>query len=253
MSAACEYARFRHVFDDGDMTRLGREPEDPRVLAAARNNAEWCDLVCRTHGAATAFHPDAWVSATRSPPGYPDSVTLHGWAVAADLLTQVDRSPGCSVKDSFASLDLSGSGFDVLFDAEWIHRPAPAATDIGVLRWSVVETLDELRAWTAAHEAGAVLRPALLDDPAVMVLLATDAGGNVAAGVIGNRSRTVVGLSNLFTVSADPDEAWAGAVAALSAVFPGLPLVGYECGEDLTAAHRAGFTSVGRLRVWLNA
>jgi hypothetical protein len=86
----------------------------------------------------------------------------------------------------------------------------------------------------------------------VAVLLATDAGGNVAAGAIGNRSGTVVGLSDLFTVSADPDAVWTSAVAALSAGFPGLPLVGYERGEDLAVAHRAGFTSVGRLRVWRN-
>jgi|GEM_PF-4184054 hypothetical protein len=34
----------------------------PRAVAAAFNNAEWCDLVCRTHGAVTAFTTGAWVS-----------------------------------------------------------------------------------------------------------------------------------------------------------------------------------------------
>lgn len=38
----------------------------PRAVAAAFNNAQWCDLVCRTHGAVTAFSADAWVSETRS-------------------------------------------------------------------------------------------------------------------------------------------------------------------------------------------
>jgi hypothetical protein len=33
-------------------------------------------------------------------------------------------------------------------------------------------------------------------------------------------------------------------------IFPGLPLVGYECGYELAAAHRAGFETVGPLRVW---
>jgi hypothetical protein len=113
-------------------------------------------------------------------------------------------------------------------------------------------SVDELRIWAAAHGGGVVFRPALLDDPSVAVLLATDAVGRLVAGGIGNRSRSVVGLSNLFTVSADPHEAWAGAVAALSGVFPRLPLVGYERGEDLAAAHAAGFTSVGSLRVWRN-
>jgi hypothetical protein len=259
------------------------------LLEAARNNAEWCDLVCRTHGGATAFHTDAWVTATRSPPAYPDAVTLHGSAVADDILALIDRSSGCSVKDSFASLDLSGSGFDVLFEAEWIHRPAAAPVPTDRLRWRVVKTVDELQAWASAHGGGAVFRPALLDDPTVAILSATDVDGGpgtdvggalvtnvdgdlatdvdrdlagagwadsggphrLVAGAIGNRSQTVVGLSNLFTVSAAPDEAWAGAVATLSAVFPGLPLVGYEQGEDLVAALRAGFTSAGSLRVWV--
>jgi hypothetical protein len=37
----------------------------------------------------------------------------------------------------------------------------------------------------------------------------------------------------------------------LRATIPDLPLVGYEIGEDLSAAHRAGFRSIGPLRVWL--
>jgi hypothetical protein len=241
------------MIDDGRLTTSGRDADDPRALAAARNNAEWCDLVCRTHGAATAFHAHAWLTATRSPSAYPDAVTLHRSAAVDDLLTLIDGSTGCSVKDSFASLDLSGSGFEVLFDAEWIYRPATATAGVGALSWKVVETVDELRVWAAAHGGGVVFHPALLHDPAVAVLSATDAAERLAAGVIGNRSRGVIGLSNLFTVSADPDEAWAGAVAALSRVFPGLPLVGYERGEDLAAAHRAGFTGVGQLRVWRNA
>jgi hypothetical protein len=40
--------------------------------AAVRNNAEWCDLVCRTHGAATSFDAVAWTSATRTPNHYPE-------------------------------------------------------------------------------------------------------------------------------------------------------------------------------------
>jgi hypothetical protein len=235
------------------MTKPGRDAADPRAVAAARNNAEWCDLVCRIHGAATAFHADAWVTATRSPPAYPDAVTLHDPAAADDLLGRIDSTAGCSVKDSFASLDLAGRGFRVLFDAEWIHRPvATATTAAHGLRWSVATTADDIDVWAAAHGGGAVFQPTLLDDPTVAVLSATDREGRVAAGAIGNRSRTVVGLSNLFTVSADIDQAWSGAVAALSIIFPDLPLVGYERGEDLAAAHRAGFVSIAPLRVWLS-
>ena len=58
-------------------------------------------------------------------------------------------------------------------------------------------------------------------------------------------------FSNLFTVTGDEEQAWAGAIAAISARFPGLPLVGYEGDAGLPTAHRTGFVSVGRLRVWL--
>jgi len=78
------------------------------------------------------------------------------------------------------------------------------------------------------------------------------AGGDLVAGVIGNRGASVVGLSNLFVPAADPDQVWAEAGDAVGEQFPGLPLVGYENGPSLRAAHRVGFASVGSLRVWLN-
>ena len=33
-------------------------------------------------------------------------------------------------------------------------------------------------------------------------------------------------------------------------IRPGLPIVGYERGEDLAAARQAGFTVLGPLRIW---
>jgi hypothetical protein len=223
---------------------------DSRAVAAARNNAEWCDLVCRTHGINTTFEPDVWVAQRRSPPLYPDAVTLSDRPPAGDVVRRVDSSTGCSVKDSFASVDLSPEGFRLLFDAEWIYRESaehPARVAAG---WSLVRTPDQLRTWAAAHGGGEVFRPALVNDPAVAIVVAYDDEG-VAAGAIGNRSASVVGVSNLFTVTADEDQAWAGAIAAISACFPGMPLVGYEGDPGLPAAHRAGFVSVGPLRVWL--
>ena len=95
-------------------------------------------------------------------------------------------------------------------------------------------------AWGAAHGGGEVFGPVLHDDPAVTFLMAR-----------GYRSRSVVGVSNLFTTTADIDQAWAGATAVISAQNPDLPLVGYENEASLQAARRASFVSVGPLRVWL--
>ena len=179
-------------------------------------------------------------------------VTLRDGPRATDALRRVDRSPGCSVKDSFACVDLTSEGFRPLFDAEWIQRP-PASPAMGSdFGWSAVRTPDELRAWGAVHGGGDVFRPTLLEEPAVAVLVARDACATIVAGVIGHRRDAVVDVSNLFSTVPDPDQVWTGAVAAISGWAPGRRLVGYESGASLAAAHRAGFASIGALRVWLS-
>jgi hypothetical protein len=221
----------------------------PYTQTAARNNADWCDLVCRSHDIATAFDDGRWVALRRSPPMYPDAVTLAERLEAVEVLRGIDTSAGCSVKDSFASLDLSPEGFRVLFDAEWIRRPSGGPHGNSGLTWASVGTADALRTWAGAHGGGEIFRPVLLDDPAVLVLTACD-GDVLLGGAVGNRSADAVGISNVFTTTGEADRIWAGAVETISARFPGLPLVGYEAGADLAAAHRAGFVSTGPLRVW---
>jgi hypothetical protein len=226
--------------------------------AAARNNADWCASVCRSHGIPGTFGETAWWSSRRTPPYYPDAITLHRDARPADFLPQIDTtSPGCSVKDSFAALDLTPGGFAELFTAQWIHRPvelpAPAAP---ALRTTRVSTVAQLRDWQAAWHGGNgtpdVFRPALLDDPSVLVLALHD-GEDLAGGVILNRSTGLVGLSNLFAVgSSDAAAIWSSAITAAASHFPGLPLVGYEHGDDLTLALASGFAALGALRIWLH-
>src|SRR5437660_9690028 len=98
---------------------------DDRARCAAANNARWCDLVCRSHGIPTAMAPGLWVALERSPELYPDAVTLLPSVSVQDVLAAVQDGPGCSVKDSFATLDLGRAGFDELFQAQWIfHEPA---------------------------------------------------------------------------------------------------------------------------------
>ncbi len=213
------------------------------TTAAARNNAEWCDLVCHSHAIPTSVVRDVWAAHRRSPPLYPDAVTLAPSASVDAILDRTDTADGCSVKDCFASVDLGGHGFHVLLEAEWIYR-SHTDTTVDGLRWSPAHSLELKEVWNEA------LLPSLLIEPSVAVLVAR-AGDEIVAGVIANRSRDVVGLSNLVVLAADRDEVWTGAVAAISARFPGLALVGYESGDDLTAARRAGFESVGPLRVWL--
>jgi transposase-like protein len=72
---------------------------DARAVAAVRNNAEWCDAVCRAHGITTSFDPHVWVALRRSPPMYPDAVTLTECASASDVL----RVDGCRLPAASAS------------------------------------------------------------------------------------------------------------------------------------------------------
>lgn len=227
------------------------------VRAAARNNAEWCDAVCRAHGLQGEFRADAWVSAHRTPPLYPDAVTLTADTSAREVLARIDvASPGCSIKDSFACLDLSPAGFEVLFDAQWIYRPAdrPAPTPPEGIRWDRVQNTGDLVAWEAAWNGDqgitGLFRPALLTDDTAF-FLAGYAGGQVVAGAVASRTESVVGISNLFTSDDDLEGAWAGCLAAVVGMWPGVPVFGYEHGEDLEAAVRQDCVPIGPVRVWV--
>lgn len=239
----------------------------PELLAAAAaNNAAWCDAVCRTHGLAPTTAADAWTSTARTPPLYPDAVTLAPNPSIPDLLARVDASAGCSIKDSFASLDLGPFGFQVLFAATWIAR-APGAEPSGSAErgWTVVDDTEAFarweQAWRRDDDPSGVLHADLLDDPSIAVLaLVADAGDEVLAGAILNEAAGVVGISNLF-VSVDTDteagstasatSAWAGCLAFAERRFPRATLVGYESGPMLDVARAQGFHPLGPLRVWI--
>ncbi|WP_443058612.1 hypothetical protein [Streptomyces sp. NBC_00442] len=245
---------------------MDTDPTEP-AREAARNNAAWCAALCRAHGITGHAGARAWTSPHRTPLYYPDAVTLTPDASAQDVVGGIDlTSPGASVKDSFAALDLSDDGFDVLFDAQWIHRPAPEAAGEG---WQLVLDEGELIAWEAAWARGESegLFPAdLLAAPDHAFLVDRDPRGAVRAGAVASRSGAVagtsgavagtsgavVGISNLFAADDDLDAAWAGALDTVARAWPGRAVVGYESGDDLTAALRAGFTPAGPLRVWLH-
>jgi hypothetical protein len=65
---------------------------------------------------------------------HPDAVTLSPEAEAAAVLKRVEDGPSCSVKDSFAVLNLVPSGFHVLFEATWIRGPAAAGAGSAATR-----------------------------------------------------------------------------------------------------------------------
>jgi len=234
----------------------GRQPAD-LVRTAAVNNAEWCDIVCRLHGQAGTYHDGGWTVPERSPPLYPDAVTVDPAASIDAILAAIDTSPGCSLKDSFACLDLASEGFHVLFEAQWICREAdaqPPEAPAG-MRWERVRDPAVLRRWERAWDQDDIplglFHSSLLDEDAVMVMAGYQDEA-IVAGAIAKRSATVASVTNVFSAVGDLDAAWRGSVAAVAAHTGDLPLVGYERGDDLETARRYGFALLGPLRVWIN-
>jgi hypothetical protein len=240
----------------GDLGAWHTGPVDRWRAIAALNNAEWCDAVCRSHGGWTRFDDDAWTTQRRPPPYYPDAVTLVPNPVVDRLLSRIDTSAGCSIKDSFASLDLTPYGFQVLFDAQWIVRSStdPPAEQGGP-RWSLVRDPDSLarwtQAWRGADRPADVFRTELLDDECVAILGAFE-GDQIVAGAVLNRSPTVVGISNLFADPGAVSTSWSGCLRFAESLFPAATFVGYESGNGLQAARHQGFETAGALRVWIS-
>ena len=232
----------------------------------ARKNALWRDAVCRAHGRPGEFVAGLWLNRQPVPRFYSNAVTLspkdpagqRAWV--AHLTT---RRPSFSVKDSFAALDLSDLGFDVLFEATWLwHDPVRRTQESAThqeLSWSVVRDAAGLARWEAAwaglHAGQAVpgsehiFRRGLLHEPG-MALLAGAREGQIVAVAAANQTGDVVGLSNVFALAVDAAAVWADVVAYVGELFPGRPLVGYERGDDLARAQAVGFRPVGPLRVW---
>jgi hypothetical protein len=240
-----------------------------RTEQAARNNAVWCDTVCRAHGIPGEFHDSLWMNRHPVPRFYSNAVTLSDQRNATTQLAHIQAlldsglSGNWSVKDSFCVLDLTDLGFQVLFEATWLWR-APAATaphDTDCrIRWTWVHGESELAQWeTAWNGAPAITSstkqprlfvPGLLADPDLGFLAAYQDKAIVAVA-IANRTENVVGVSNIFTPAAGDDLFWAGCIATVQERFPGLPLVGYQRGPELEVAQRAGFERLQDLRVWI--
>jgi hypothetical protein len=217
------------------------------ALAAADNNARWCDAVCRSHGLATRFVDDLWIALEGSPTFYPDVVTL---GPRANVLRHLPPGAG-GVKDSFACVDLAREGFRVLFDASWIVRRAPRLV-APELHWAAVADAGELDDWTQAAGLEGIIRAEPLADPTVRIFAGRDdERGPIIAGAIANATGSVVGVSNVF--GDQPELVWRDVQGVVAAAFPNRPLVGYEHGDRLAHALASGFSEIAPLRIWVRA
>jgi hypothetical protein len=227
------------------------------------NSLGWYETVLRTHGVSGAITKGLWACRQKVPPYYSNAITVDSSdaAVQTEVLRdlEADLVRPFSVKDSFAVLELAPLGLRPLFDAEWVWRDlssGPPEYERREVEWRRVMGDEELGRWEAAWRNNGspadarVFLPGLLTSGEV-VLLAAHHGDRIVAGCAANRTPGVVGFSNFFTDEADREPLMASAIGETMRFAPGLPVVGYETGEDLAGARRLGFEAVGPLRVWL--
>lgn len=215
---------------------------------AARNNARWCDAVCFASDKGGRFLEHIWVNADPVPRFYPNAVTLtRGEADIAEqreivrILLKSNLPGRWAVKDSFCTLDITRLGFDVLLEANWIRKrhPEPGQPRAGLV-------------WERGNLEGSDLPASLASDANFAKFVGTR-GGSVVAGGTFYRTETIVGLSNVVAESGDAVAVWHDLAGIAAREFPGLPLVGYESGNELDAALTAGFEVGEALRVWVRS
>lgn len=214
--------------------------------------------MCFAHGTVGRFLVHTWVNVEPVPRFYPNVVSLTTGAADIDEQRQIvdmllkSNLPGrWAVKDSFKTLEIARLGFDVLFEANWIRLPQskPDSTVVGFPRsGALVSGLS----WERAKPGGDAFPAALFSDENFAMFSGSRNGAVVAGGTL-YRADGVVGISN---VTADVDEApavWRDLAILAASTFPDMPLVGYESGDELKAAHKAGFELGDPLRIWVRS
>jgi hypothetical protein len=227
------------------------------------NSLGWYEAVFRTHGLSGTLTDGVWACRGTVPPYYSNALTVApGWIAAqakvlVDLAADLQRP--FSIKDSFAAMDLGAGNMRELFNAEWMlldPSKTPPETEPRAAEWRRVTDALELARWEAAWRANGsptntrVFLPALLTATDV-ALFAAYRDGRIVGGCVANRTPGAVGLSNNFAEDDDKESVAAAAIAETNRFAPGMPVVGYERGDELARFVRLGFRPVGPLRIVL--
>ncbi|MEM9652325.1 MAG: hypothetical protein AAGA65_09535 [Actinomycetota bacterium] len=227
---------------------------DSRAVQAAANNGDWYAMMFDIHGLRYRLDELAF-SAEEPPPAFHSGMVVlsPGRAEAVvDLIPTRAAQPRFGIKDSFVELPLDVVDLAELFTASWIW--ADTISDADTAGWERITDRDRLYTWELAWRAGGSptdrrqFPDRILERQDVAVfgrLAGSTANAGFDAGVIANLSGECVGLSNAF----GPADAYRAGAARCADFGDGRPVVGYERGDDLTAALAAGFVTTGQLRV----
>lgn len=227
---------------------------DSRLAAAVAASRSWYDDVMALHAVPVTATDELWVAHGPVPPFHSTVLALRP-ALDADTVAEAIRNRRRSglaygsVADCFADIDLAARGFEKLFEARWIHRPAPEPGPAA--GWRVLAGPPDLLAWSELHGYVGVLPDDVLAHPRFRVL-ARWTDGRIVGGAVTHQpgNGDVVGLSNVWQrPGTDPD--WPGLLATVGRLHPRQAVVGYERDADLARALAAGFAAVGTHRVWV--
>ena len=199
-----------------------------------------------------------WVNAQPVPRFYPNLVTLTTGAPDIDEQRQVvqmlvaSNLPGrWAVKDSFRTLDIARLGFEMLLEAKWIRKAEPQTVPRS-WRSAGATTMVSGLFWERA-KAGVGAFPVALFSDDNFAMFSGRRNGAVVAGGTFYRADGVVGLSNVVADAEEAPALWRDLTILAASTFPGLPLIGYESGDELKAARKAGFEIGDPLRIWVLA
>ena len=221
------------------------------AAAAARNHADWCELIAQSLRISTTRTDDLWAADVPMPQGHSDVVLLRPDATA-DWGAIRGAHNGLSVVDSFADQDLTEYGFELVLQGQWI-----ALDDAGagaerppelVEGWQRVSR-ERFSDWLAEHGSLNELEPSILDVAEVAVLESVVAGRFVAGAVL-HSSDGVIGLNSVFLGDGEQAQAWRSLAGLAHTRFGHAPIVGYETADLIAPALEAGFRAVGPMRVW---
>ncbi len=226
---------------------------DPRLRAAVDTSLSWYGDVFALHGIPTRSETGLWWALEPPPPWHSGVKTTMPGVEVARVFTVHEHG---AVADSFCDLDLQPHGFEVLFDATWVHHP-PLGLPIDEPpgrphEWSVVHEPGLLAEWNRAHDYAGVLLPAVLHQPAFSVLARRSLGTLVGGAVVHRPagSSPVVGLSNTWSAERDVVD-HAELLAVIDALHPGAGVSAYVRGAELHAMVGAGYAALGPQRVWV--
>lgn len=223
---------------------------DKRAELAANNNADWYTMMFDIHGLRYERSAAAFLAIDHPPPYHSGVVvTAPGRSEAiVALIPTAEQQPRFGIKDSFSELTFEDLELVELFAASWLW--ADQVPKIETAGWERIERADHLDLWEAAWNDGGSPSDKRQFPPKILTredvaIFGRRAGDGFDAGVIANRSVDCVGLSNAF----GPAESYAAAACCCAEFGGGVPVVGYERGDDLVSALTAGFEVTGRLRV----